>query len=129
MDGDLTYEFLATQSEWARGIPRPTFERSVQNSLCFILRHAEEQIGFARVITDRATIAYVGDVFIVPAWRGRGLSKWLMECIVSHPDLAGLRRWILVTENAHDLYRQCGFLPVAHQETYMEIHNPDVYGG
>jgi GNAT superfamily N-acetyltransferase len=127
LDADLTYNFLTNQAEWSQGIPRKTFDRSIQNSLCFMVLHGHEQVGFARVISDCATIAYLGDVFVLPAWRGRGLSKWLMECIISHPDLAGLRRWILVTEDAHGLYGKYGFVPLRHPESFMEVHNPDVY--
>ena len=84
-------------------------------------------MGFARVITDFATIAYLGDVFVVDEYRGRGLSKWMMECITQHPALQGLRRWILLTRDAHGLYRQFGFTPIAAPDRYMELHNPKVY--
>ena len=127
LDLDTIYVFLATQSEWARGIPRSVFEKSTRCSLCFGLFHADRQVGFARVISDHATIAYLGDVFVLPEYRGRGLAKWLMQCIVAHPDLQDLRRWILVTENAHGLYRRYGFTELAHPEGFMELHNPDVY--
>jgi GNAT superfamily N-acetyltransferase len=118
---------LSEHSYWARSIPRETFEKSVRNSLCFGLFHGNRQVGFARVISDYATLAYLADVFILPAYRGRGLAKWLTECIVSHPDLQNLRRWILVTQDAHGLYRKCGFTPLARPESYMEMHNPGVY--
>lgn len=128
LDSALIADFLAS-SYWARGIPGVTVEKSLQNSICFALRHENCQIGFARVISDRATIAYLGDVFILPEYRGRGLSKWLMECVVSHPDLQGLRRWILATRDAHNLYRKFGFTELNKPEIFMELHNANVYGG
>jgi len=128
LDLALITEFLAS-SYWAKGIPAATVAKSLEGSLCFAVLDGEAQIGFARVITDRATIAYVGDVFILPEFRGRGLAKWLMECMVSHPDLQGLRRWVLATRDAHGLYRQFGFTPLKRPEVFMERHEPDVYGG
>jgi GNAT superfamily N-acetyltransferase len=119
-------EFLG-QSYWAAGIPTETVEKSLRNSLCFALRDGLRQVGFARVISDRATIAYLGDVFVVPDYRGRGLAKWLMECVVSHPELQGLRRWMLGTRDAHGLYEQFGFTPLKRPETFMERHDPSVY--
>jgi predicted N-acetyltransferase YhbS len=88
----------------------------------------ELQIGFARVITDRATFAYLGDVHVLPAWQGRGLGRWMMECVLAHPELQGLRRWVLVTRDAHGLYASLGFKPLANPAGYMELHRPDVYG-
>ena len=119
-------QFLAT-SYWASGIPSETVAKSLANSLCFGVFDGARQIGFARVISDRATIAYLGDVFILPEYRGLGLAKWLMDCIVSHPDLQGLRRWILATRDAHGLYRKFGFTPLKKPELFMERHDPDVY--
>ncbi len=127
MDRALIAEFLAS-SYWAKGIPAATVERSLAHSLCFALLDGDRQIGFARVISDYATIAYLGDVFVLPECRGRGLSKWLMECIVSHSELQGLRRWILATRDAHGLYEQFGFTPLRKPEIFMERHDPDVYG-
>jgi GNAT superfamily N-acetyltransferase len=89
--------------------------------------HRNRQVGFARVITDCATIAYLGDIFVLKDYRGRGLAKWLMECVVAHPVLHGLRRWILVTAGAHDLYRKSGFTQLARPESFMELHDPDIY--
>ena len=128
LDIEMVHDFLARQSYWARGIPRLTLEKSIKNSLCFGLFQAREQIGFARVISDFATIAYLGDVFVLQGFRGRGLSKWLMECICSHPGLQNLRRWILVTGDAHGLYGRFGFTELAHPESFMERHNPEIYG-
>src|SRR5262245_41532517 len=99
-DLDVIHGFLS-QSYWAKGIPKETVARSLRGSLCFALLHGERQIGFARIISDFATIAYLGDVFVLPEYRGRGLSKWLMSCVTQHPDLQGLRRWILATADAH----------------------------
>jgi len=126
LDLALITEFLAS-SYWAKGIPAATVAKSLEGSLCFAVLDGERQIGFARVITDRATIAYLGDVFILPGYRGRGLSKWLMECVLSHPDLQGLRRWVLATRDAHGLYKQFGFTPLKRPEVFMERHNPDIY--
>lgn|SRR5690606_16498949 len=122
----LVAGFLAT-SYWAAGISAETVARSIENSLCFALLHEDEQIGFARVITDYATIAYVGDVFVLDEYRDRGLGKWLVECVTSHPDLQGLRRWVLATRDAHELYRRFGFTPLKRPEVFMERHDPDVY--
>jgi GNAT superfamily N-acetyltransferase len=126
IDVETVHEFLAN-SYWAKGIPAETVRLSVQNSLCFGVYYGSLQIGFARIITDRATFAYLADVFILPAYRGRGLSKWLMECIVGHPDLHSLRRWMLVTQDAHGLYAQFGFTAVGKPERWMELHQPDIY--
>jgi len=101
--------------------------RSIQHSLCFGIYQGGQQVGFARVITDRATFAYIGDVFVVESHRGKGLSKWLMQCIKSHPDLQGLRRWSLITRDAHGLYRQFGFTALKSPHNWMEIHDPNVY--
>ena len=127
LDLDAIYNFISQDAYWSRGIPRATFEKSVANSLCFGLFKTEEQIGFARVVSDFATIAYLGDVFVLPNFRGRGLSKWLMECITSHPQLQNLRRWILVTSDAHGLYRKFEFTELAKPQNYMERHDPEVY--
>jgi GNAT superfamily N-acetyltransferase len=127
LDLDVIHIFL-TNCYWARGIPREVVERSIEQALCFgIYDGSGAQVGFARVISDFATIAYVGDVFVLESHRGRGLSKWLMECITQHPALQNLRRWILTTRDAHGLYAQVGFAPVKSPERYMERHDPNVY--
>ena len=126
LDLDVIHRFL-TNSYWANGIPREVVDRSIQNSLVFGLFDGNTQIGFARVITDLATFAYIGDVFVLDAYRGRGLGKWMMECIEQHPALQGLRRWSLVTRDAHGLYARCGFTPLKKPENWMERHNPSVY--
>jgi GNAT superfamily N-acetyltransferase len=127
LDPDLIYNFL-TNCYWAKGIPRETVTRSIEHSLCFgIYDGSAVQIGFARVISDFATIAYLGDVFVLESYRGRGLGKWMMQCIMQHPSLQCLRRWILLTRDAHGLYRQFGFTPLKSADRYMELHRPDVY--
>ena len=102
-------------------------ERSIDHSLSFGLYQGDSQVGFARVITDYATFAYIGDVFILEEFRGQGLSKWLMEIVVAHPQLQGLRRWLLGTKDAHGLYTKVGFTPMKSPERFMERHFPDVY--
>jgi GNAT superfamily N-acetyltransferase len=126
LDVDLIHRFL-TGCYWAQGISRELVARSIENALCFGIYAEGKQMGFGRVISDYATYAYLGDVFILERYRGRGLSKWLMECIVRHPQLQGLRRWSLVTGDAHGLYSQFGFTSLAAPERWMEIHKPDVY--
>jgi GNAT superfamily N-acetyltransferase len=127
LDRDVILSFLSS-SYWAKDIPRATVDRSLDNSLCFALLDGARQIGFARVVSDRATFAYLGDVFVLDEYRGRGLGKWLIACVTSHPELQGLRRWILATRDAHGLYRPFGFTPLKKPETFMELHNPNVYG-
>jgi GNAT superfamily N-acetyltransferase len=126
MDADVVYAFL-THCYWAEGIPREVVARSIGGSLCFGIYHGERQIGLARVISDRATYAYLGDVYVLEEFRGRGLGKWLMECVMKHPELQGLRRWSLLTRDAHGLYGQFGFKALAKAEGWMERHDPDVY--
>ena len=126
LDIDLIQRFLA-DSYWAPGIPRRVVEKSIRHSLCFGVYQGSRQVGFARLATDYATFAHLMDVFVVPEHRGRGLSKQLMAAIVGHPDLQGLRRWQLGTRDAHGLYSQFGFRPLAHPEVHMEIADPDVY--
>jgi GNAT superfamily N-acetyltransferase len=124
---DVIHGFL-TDCYWANGIPREVVLRSIEHALCFGVYDGKgAQIGFARVISDFATIAYLGDVFVLETHRGRGLGKWLMECIIQHPALQNLRRWILTTRDAHGLYSQVGFAPVKAPERFMERHRPDVY--
>jgi GNAT superfamily N-acetyltransferase len=123
---DVIHGFL-TNCYWCKGISRELVARSIEHSLCFGIYDKDAQVGFARVISDFATHAYIGDVFVLESYRGRGLSKWLMECILRHPQLQGLRRWSLVTGDAHGLYSQFGFTPLQAPERWMEIHNLDVY--
>ena len=135
LDLHLIHQFLSEHSYWARGIPREVVARSIANSLCFGVYVVENptpipdlrQVGFARVTTDRATFAYLGDVFILPEHRGRGLSKRLMDEILAHPDLQGLRRWMLATADAHELYRKYGFTALSNPDRFMQRHDADVY--
>jgi GNAT superfamily N-acetyltransferase len=126
IDLDVVHSFL-TECYWAKGIPREVVARSLENSLCFGVYAKSKQIGFARVISDYATYAYIGDVFVLEPLRGRGLGKWLMECVMQHPRLQGLRRWSLVTSDAHGLYAQFEFGPLKTPQNYMELHRPDAY--
>ena len=128
LDLTLIHNFLRT-SYWAAGIPLEVVRRSIEHSLSFGLYREDQQIGYARVITDYATFAYLGDVFILEPFRGQGLSKWLMEVVVTHPELQGFRRWILLTKDAHGLYKKVDFTGVATPERYMERFFPDVYEG
>ena len=127
VDVDVVHQYLSTESYWAKGIPRETVSRSLQHSICFSVLHEGLLIGFARVTSDHATVAYVGDVFVLSTHRGKGLSKWLMECITIHPELQGLRRWMLATADAHGLYAKFGFTPLKTPARWMEKHNPDAY--
>jgi GNAT superfamily N-acetyltransferase len=127
LDLDAIHAFLST-SYWAEGIPRELLERALRNSLCFGLYEGEgRQIGFARVITDTATYAYLCDVYVLPEWRGRGLGTWMMEQVMDHSDLQGLRRFSLVTRDAHELYRPFGFAEIAAPGRHMEIARPGIY--
>jgi GNAT superfamily N-acetyltransferase len=127
LDLDVVHGFL-TNCYWAKGISREIVERSISGALCFgIYDAAGAQLGFARVISDFATIAYIGDVFILESHRGLGLGKWLMECIMQHLALQNLRRWILTTRDAHGLYAEFGFKSVKSPERFMEIYRPDFY--
>ena len=125
---DLTtiHRFLS-ESYWARGIPLETVRESIRNSLCFGLYEGDRQVGFARVVTDRATFAYLADVFVLESHRGRGLGKRLVAEVMAHPSLQGLRRWLLVTRDAHALYARHGWKPLAAPERLMELHFPDAY--
>lgn len=114
------HSFLANDAYWSRGIPYDVFERSVANSLCFGLYKKDQQLGFARVISDFSTFAYLADVFVADEFRGQGLGKWMLECIFSHPDLQGLRRWVLATIDAHGLYSKYGFTSLRQPERMME---------
>ncbi len=132
LDLAMVHDFLANQSYWAKDIPFEVMKRSIENALCFGVFHQGRQVGFARVVTDYATVAYVGDVFIIGPYRGRGLGKRLVKAIVDHPGLEGLRLWFLGTKDAHDLYRKFGFKKAAEtpvMERFMTIFNPDAYKG
>jgi GNAT superfamily N-acetyltransferase len=126
LDLAAIHAFLS-EAYWSPGIPRAVVERAIANSLCFGVLHEGHQVGFARVVTDRATFAYLADVYVLPEHRGNGLARRLMEAIAAHPDLQGLRRFLLATRDAHGLYARFGFRPLAHPERIMEVHQPDVY--
>lgn len=123
---EMIHGFL-TQSYWAQGISKSVVEQALKHSLNFGLFAGNEQIGFARMITDYTTFGYLADVFVLEAHRGKGLAKWLLSCIKSHPELQSLRRWSLVTADGHGLYEKFGFHPLAYPDRFMEIHNPNIY--
>lgn len=127
LDIDAIQSFLTDDSYWARERTIEQTKTAIQNSICFGLYRGNRLVGFARVVSDQATFAYIGDVFIIDRYRGRGLSKWLMETIVAHPDLQGLRRWILATRDAHALYEKYGFHELTHPERWMERPAPNAY--
>lgn len=129
LDLGVIHQYLSQDSYWAQNIPMEVVERSVANSFCFGMYHNNQQMGFARLITDKATFAYLADVFILPEHRGKGLSKWLMAVIHSHPEMQGLRRWLLGTKDAHGLYEQFGWVPLSGDVVprFMQLHTPDVY--
>jgi GNAT superfamily N-acetyltransferase len=126
LDINLIHTFL-TDCYWAKGISLEVVARSIQNSLCFAVYTSGKQVAFARVISDFATYAYIGDVFVLDSLRGRGLGKWMMKSIMQHPRLQRLRRWSLLTRDAHGLYAQFGFTPLQTPDRYMELHDPNVY--
>jgi GNAT superfamily N-acetyltransferase len=127
LDVEVIHKFLAEDSYWSPDIPRSIVERAIENSLCFGVYHRAAQVGFARVVTDKSTFALLADVFILKAHRGKGLSKWLMRCVVGHEDLQGLRRFLLLTSDAHGLYRQFGFDALGNPARFMEVLRQDIY--
>jgi GNAT superfamily N-acetyltransferase len=126
LDIHTIHDFVANQSYWARGRSIETMQRALDNSLNFGLYKQNLQIGFARVVTDYATFAWIADVFVLPDYRGRGFSKWLMEVILSHPELQAFRRWVLATKDAHTLYARFGFIPLHRPERWMERPDPNM---
>jgi N-acetylglutamate synthase-like GNAT family acetyltransferase len=129
LDLEVIHDFLANRSYWAKGIPRPLVKKAIEHSLCFGLYHQGRQIGFARVLTDYARFAYLMDVFVLEEFRGKGLGKWLMECVFGHPELQGVRRWMLATWDAHSLYAKYGFTPLDRPDRLMEKVSKDSYPG
>ena len=127
LDLTVIQRYIGEESYWGKGRSLEVVRRSVENSLPFGVYRGEEFVGFARVVTDYATFAWVADVFVLEAHRGRGLSKWLMEVVQSHPDLQGLRRFLLATKDAHGLYAQCGFRALEHPDAFMEIAHRNLY--
>ncbi|MGH9947562.1 MAG: GNAT family N-acetyltransferase [Pyrinomonadaceae bacterium] len=127
LDLHTIQRFLVEDSYWAKTRTPEQTRTAIDNSICFGMYHEETIVGFARVVSDKTTFAYLGDVFILDEYRGRGLGKWLMEAILSHTELQGLRRWILATRDAHELYRKYGFAELKYPERWMELHSPDAY--
>ena len=127
VDMDVVHGFLAEHAYWCIGIPRAVVEKGVANSLCFSAWFEGRQVGFARIAGDRATFGYLADVFVLPEFRGRGISKALVAAAMAHPEVRGLRRIMLATRDAHALYAGFGFGPPARPESLMEIHRPDIY--
>src|SRR5438876_8085618 len=126
LDIKVIQKFLSTESYWATGRSVERVQRSVDNSLSFGVYRGDEQIGFARVVTDYATFAWLADVFVLEEYRGRGLSKWLVEVIISHPQLQGFRRWVLATKDAHELYQRYGFRELHRPERWLELPDPNM---
>jgi GNAT superfamily N-acetyltransferase len=124
LDFDVIHNYLAKESYWAKGIDAKRQRKAIENSMCFGVYKHGKQAGLARVITDGATFAYICDVFILSEFKGLGLAKWLVQSIIEHPDLQGLRRWSLATSDAHGLYSQFGFTQIARPEVWMEIFRP-----
>lgn len=127
LDIDVIHTFLSEESYWSKGIPRDVVERAIAHSLCFGMYKDGVQVGFARVVSDHATFALLADVFVLDGHRGKGLSKWLMQVVVAHPDLQGLRRLLLLTSDAHELYRKFGFTEIGNAWRFMEVLRPDIY--
>lgn len=126
MNVDSIHSYLS-RSYWAENVPYNIVNKAIENSLCFGVFHHDIQVGFARLITDSATFAYLADVYILEEHRGNGLSKKMMEAVINHPQLQGLRRMVLATSDAHTLYEKFGFKQLANPQTFMELWNPDVY--
>ena len=127
LDLDAIQKFLVEDSYWARERTLEQTRTAIENSICFGVYHNGQQIGFARVVSDLATFAYVGDVYVIEEFRGRGVSKRLMEAVIAHPDLQGLRRWVLATRDAHSLYEKYGFHELTFPERWMERPAPNAY--
>lgn len=125
-DTTAIHAFLTT-SYWSPGVPLSVVQRAIAGSLCIAAIDAVGLVGFARLVTDRATFAYLADVFVLPRHRGHGVSKQMLERLFAHPDVQGLRRLMLATRDAHALYQRFGFTPLAAPERFMELHNPAVY--
>lgn len=126
LDIDAVHAFLS-RTYWAQDMPREVLERALAHSLCFSAWHAGQQVGFARLVTDQATFAYLADVYVLEAHRGKGVSRLLMDEVMRHPCVPGLRRMMLVTRDAHGLYEKYGFRALAAPERVMELHRPRIY--
>jgi GNAT superfamily N-acetyltransferase len=123
-DRDLVYRFLSKDAYWSQGLPRDVFDTAVANSLCFAAYAGDDLVGYARVVTDRATFAWLCDVFVLPAHRGKGVSKLLMDAVMARPELARVRNFMLATRDAHGLYAKYGFTPLAEPSRWMAIRRP-----
>jgi GNAT superfamily N-acetyltransferase len=126
LDLNVIHDFISNQSYWAKGRKLEVVKRALDNSLNFGIYEGTEQVGFGRVVTDYATFAWIADVFVLPEHRGAGLSKWMMDLMLSHPDLQGFRRWVLATKDAHGLYARYGFIPLHRPERWMERPDPNM---
>src|SRR3569832_1818175 len=126
LDLSVIHRFISEESSWGKGRPPEVVRKSVENSFPFGIYHGEEQVGFARGVTDYATFAWLADVFVLREHRGRGLSKWLMEVILAHPELQGFRRWVLSTKDAQGLYERYGFIKLHRPERWMERPDPNM---
>lgn len=129
LDIAVIHQYLSEESYWAKYIPIERVERSIENSLCFGVYHLDKQVGFARLVTDKASFAYLADVFVLEAYRGKGLSKWLMHFIRTYPEVQGIRRWLLFTKDAHGLYAQYDWKPIPEEQVHrvMQILDNEVY--
>lgn len=127
VDLATVHGFLSTDAYWSPGVPIDVVRRAIEDSIVFGVYRDGEQAGFARVVSDRATFAWICDVFILDGYRGQGLGKWLMECVIAHPELQGLRRWMLATRDAHGLYGQSGFTALHDSSRFMERWDPEIY--
>lgn len=125
-DVDAIHAFL-TEAYWCVGIPHEVVRKAIEGSLCIGALADQQQVGFARLVTDRATFGYLADVYVLPAYRGQGLSYRMLNALFDHPDVQGLRRMLLATRDAHGLYAKFGFTPLAAPPRFMELHKPDVY--
>jgi GNAT superfamily N-acetyltransferase len=126
-DIDAIHAFLSVEAYWCQGIPKPVLEKAIANSLSFGLLEEGRQVGFARVVSDRATFAWICDVYVLADYRGRGLGSWLIESVLAHPDMQGLRRIVLATRDAHELYRRAGFVALPMPERWMAIADAAAY--
>ena len=124
LDFDMMFDYLSKESYWSKGIKAEVLRKGIDNAMSFGVYHDKKQMSYAKVVTDKATFAYLADVFILEQYRGLGLSKWLMQTIKEHPDLQGLRRWMLATADAHGLYTQFGFEPISNPERWMQVFSP-----
>ena len=127
LDIEAVHHYLSAESYWSKGIPLAVLQKAIDNSICFGLYLGEQTIGFTRVVTDKATFAYLCDVYVLPEYQGKGYGKLMVQEAMNHPDLQGLRRWCLLTADAHTMYSSLGWQEIAKPERWMEFHNPTAY--